>query len=612
MSSDLNFTPTEVGHYYSFRVPGVKQQLAGKWRGPCPLHNGKDDNFAVDPATGMWFCHSVCGRGGDIFTLEAELSGCRDFTAVKDAVLQIIGRVVSTTTGNGSHGGSAANVPEHAWVFLNQRIQRHCEQKKVSHVCNYHYRNADGRLCYIKARFVGADSTKKSFQKYAPTPRGGWTTPKRAGVQPMLYNLPLLPAADEIHFCNGEKAADAGRELGLVTTCIPDGEGHWDDRFTPIVKGKRVIVYLDNDAKGRKHGQVVARALFGETSAVRLVKLPNLPEKGDLYDWIEGGGTADELRKIIESTPLLETLPEVAPPERTPPTRRAANGELKSTVFRRTDTGILYIDPDPDKEPLIICGPLELAALTRDAKGDGWGRLLKWADAEGRVHEWAMPMSLLAGEGSEYRARLLDGGLFISPGRKARDLLTMYIQTTRVEARALCVSRIGWHGDNFVLPDTTIGPRKRKRFFSRRHMNRNMSSMWRARSESGKPTSAGSAPATLVCSLPCRLRSLGPCSLSPARSPAGCTSSEQVLPASLRCCWWAVQFWAAVDEPASSSRGGLPRMGWKPLPIFTTILRCFWTNCHRWTPVKLPKSRTFWPMGPVSHACRGALASAKS
>ena len=66
-------------------------------------------------------------------------------------------------------------------------------------------------------------------------------------------------------------------------------------------------------------------------------------------------------------------------------------------------------------------------------------------------------MSLLAGDGSECRARLLDGGLFIAPGRKAREFLTVYLQSARAEARALCVARIGWHGNVFVLPGSTIG-----------------------------------------------------------------------------------------------------------------------------------------------------------
>ena len=69
-----------------------------------------------------------------------------------------------------------------------------------------------------------------------------------------------------------------------------------------------------------------------------------------------------------------------------------------------------------------------------------------------------MPMSLLAGEGGEYRARLLDGGLLIGTTRKAREKLADYLQTVRPTTRALCVGRVGWHGDNFVLPGATIGP----------------------------------------------------------------------------------------------------------------------------------------------------------
>ncbi len=66
-------------------------------------------------------------------------------------------------------------------------------------------------------------------------------------------------------------------------------------------------------------------------------------------------------------------------------------------------------------------------------------------------------VSHLQGDGTEYRARLLDRGLVISPGKRARALLTTYIQSTRVQTRALCVPRVGWHDDVFVLPDGTIG-----------------------------------------------------------------------------------------------------------------------------------------------------------
>lgn len=34
------------------------------WRGPCPLHGGKDPNFSVDSQTLRWTCFSHCGAGG--------------------------------------------------------------------------------------------------------------------------------------------------------------------------------------------------------------------------------------------------------------------------------------------------------------------------------------------------------------------------------------------------------------------------------------------------------------------------------------------------------------------------------------------------------------------
>jgi uncharacterized protein (DUF927 family) len=68
-----------------------------------------------------------------------------------------------------------------------------------------------------------------------------------------------------------------------------------------------------------------------------------------------------------------------------------------------------------------------------------------------------MPRAMLAGDGADYRSRLLDGGLFIAPGRKARDLLTMFLASAQTPARAHAVARVGWHGRTFILPDGAYG-----------------------------------------------------------------------------------------------------------------------------------------------------------
>jgi hypothetical protein len=88
--SNLEFTPNEVSIYYAARVPALNQR-GSELRGPCPIHQGHGENFAVESDTGRWYCHSRCGKGGDILDLEMALTGV-DFKTAKSDVYQLIGR----------------------------------------------------------------------------------------------------------------------------------------------------------------------------------------------------------------------------------------------------------------------------------------------------------------------------------------------------------------------------------------------------------------------------------------------------------------------------------------------------------------------------------------
>ena len=108
-------------------------------------------------------------------------------------------------------------------------------------------------------------------------------------------------------------------------------------------------------------------------------------------------------------------------------------------------------------EPQWICSPLEVAALTRDASGSEWGRLLVFRDRDGQEHRWAMPMAMLAGSGEELRAELLRQGVELTTYPQRRGRLAEYVAQAAPEAKARCVLRTGWHGSAFVLPARTWG-----------------------------------------------------------------------------------------------------------------------------------------------------------
>jgi putative DNA primase/helicase len=54
-----------------------------------------------------------------------------------------------------------------------------------------------------------------------------------------------------------------------------------------------------------------------------------------------------------------------------------------------------------------ICTPMTVTAVTRNREDAEYGRLLEILSPTGRRKKWAMPMSMLAGDGSEARAVLL-------------------------------------------------------------------------------------------------------------------------------------------------------------------------------------------------------------
>ena len=63
-----------------------------------------------------------------------------------------------------------------------------------------------------------------------------------------------------------------------------------------------MAILPDNDEDGHKHGQRVAQSLSGKAASVKVLELPDLPEKGDVSDFLEAGGTAEQLRELLGQT----------------------------------------------------------------------------------------------------------------------------------------------------------------------------------------------------------------------------------------------------------------------------------------------------------------------
>lgn len=166
-------------------------------------------------------------------------------------------------------------------------------------VATYDYLNSDGKLLFQVTRH-----NPKDFRQRQPDGRGGWNW-KMAGVQLVPYKLPdlldAIEAGETVFITNGEKATEAAIKLGIAATNLPAGEGKWHDHYAPWFNGAHVVVLPDNDDTGAEHARRVAAGLAAAARSMRVLNLPKLPPKGDLFDWVAAGGTAEGLIALADA-----------------------------------------------------------------------------------------------------------------------------------------------------------------------------------------------------------------------------------------------------------------------------------------------------------------------
>ena len=248
------------------------------------------------------------------------------------------------------------------------------------------------------------------------------------------------------HWCGDPAGVGAGAGVLLVA------EGYATAASLHQATGHPAAVAFD--AGNLAH---VAKALRQQYPAALLVlcgddDVQTLARTGSNPGRDKATAAAHAVRGVAVFPTPLPVLPEGEAPTRADP-------------FTVDDGGVWFHGRDRDgnlSRPLWLCSRLDVAAVTRDQDGAGWGYLLAFADPLGKAKQWAMPARMLSGDGGEYRGVLLNMGLRIATAPAARNKLTEFIQTRQPGEFASCTDRIGWHptassGRAFVLPHETIG-----------------------------------------------------------------------------------------------------------------------------------------------------------
>jgi KaiC/GvpD/RAD55 family RecA-like ATPase len=168
------------------------------------------------------------------------------------------------------------------------------DDRRRREVAVYAYHDEQGAVLYEAVRFE-----PKGFAQRRPN--GVW---KLGDVRRVPYRLPELlatPTDATVYVPEGEKDVERLRRLGLVAVCNSEGAGKWRSGFADYFRGRDVVILPDNDEAGHKHAAQVFANLMPVARRVRIVELPGLQSKGDVSDWLDAGGSLEELRRLVDA-----------------------------------------------------------------------------------------------------------------------------------------------------------------------------------------------------------------------------------------------------------------------------------------------------------------------
>jgi hypothetical protein len=258
---------------------------------------------------GLWIDRED-GSGGDIFHFLAKrfhLDIRQQFPQVLDLARGLLGRpdVLRAT--------HAASSPIPVPTTGNGQTRKPPPMDNLGPAtAKWDYLDAEGLLiaCVYRYDPVGEDGVVR--KEYRP-----WDAIRRKASPPIprpLYNQPGMLVADTVVLVEGEKCAQALIDVGICATTAMHGANapvHKTD-WSPL-KGKKVILWPDNDEAGAAYMDAVSAHLGNIASGVRRLAPPaQQPRTWDAADAIEQGF---DVARLIQSATEVRSAATLAKPE---------------------------------------------------------------------------------------------------------------------------------------------------------------------------------------------------------------------------------------------------------------------------------------------------------
>lgn len=152
-----------------------------------------------------------------------------------------------------------------------------------THTRKWQICDLDGNLIAEHVRVDGSDGKRMWWRRDGRKGLGGLSTKDLP-----LYGFELLrdlPDGSTLVVCEGEKATDAVRNVGITAVGTVTGAATIPGRkvLEPLARFN-VVLWPDNDLQGRRHMEEIARELMALGVKPRWVEWKDAPPKGDAAD----------------------------------------------------------------------------------------------------------------------------------------------------------------------------------------------------------------------------------------------------------------------------------------------------------------------------------------
>ena len=215
-------------------------------------------------------------------------------------------------------------------------------------------------------------------------------------------------------------------------------------------------IWPDADEAGLKYGGDAAKrleAIACDVDIIDATALAAMTPSGEAREAPSGWDAADALAEWTDHNALRKAINRSA--------KRYDPGPayISYGPYTMTEDGLTVEGKASGGAPIRISTPFEVLGESRNPGSLEWGKMLRFHDGDGKLHNRVVPSAHLQGEPAILCSLLASEGLAIHPDFKKT--LLSYLAGAKSNRRVRVVVRTGWHEIEgrkvFVLPTETIG-----------------------------------------------------------------------------------------------------------------------------------------------------------